>query len=101
MEMAMTGALYGASDAERFGLVNRVVPAGRALEEARALARAVADQSAAALSIGKRAFYAQIDRPLAEAYALAGEAMIENLAEADSVEGIGAFLEKRRPVWTR
>jgi enoyl-CoA hydratase/carnithine racemase len=99
MEMALTGGLYGAADAERFGLVNRVVPAGRALEEAQALARTVGDHSAPTLAIGKRAFYAQIEQPLNEAYRLAAQAMVENLAIPDSVEGLGAFLEKRRPSW--
>jgi enoyl-CoA hydratase/carnithine racemase len=99
LEMALTGRLYSAEEAERFGLVNHVVPEGRALEEALALARAIADHSAPTLAIGKRAFYAQIERPLEEAYALASLAMIDNLAEPDSVEGLGAFLEKRRPVW--
>ena len=99
MEMAMTGRLYSAADAERFGLVNRVVPEGRALEEAQALAKDIARQSPTTLAIGKRAFYAQIERPLDEAYAVASLAMIDNLAEPDSVEGMGAFIEKRRPQW--
>jgi enoyl-CoA hydratase/carnithine racemase len=77
-----------------------VVPEGRALSEAQSLARAIAERSAPTLAIGKRAFYAQIEKPLDEAYALASRAMVDNLAEPDSVEGIGAFLEKRRPVWT-
>jgi enoyl-CoA hydratase/carnithine racemase len=89
MEMALTGALYTAAEAERFGLVNRVVPEGRALREAQALAG----------EIGKRAFYAQIEAPLSDAYALASKAMIENLAHPDSAEGIGAFLDKRAPKW--
>ena len=83
MEMAMTGRLYSAAEAERFGLVNRVVPEGRALDEAQALARTVAQHSAAALAIGKRAFYARIERRLDEAYAVASLAMIDNLAEPD------------------
>jgi enoyl-CoA hydratase/carnithine racemase len=99
MEMALTGRLYSAEEAERFGLVNRVVPEGRALDEALALARTISSHSAPTLAIGKRAFYAQIERPLDEAYALASVAMIDNLAEPDSVEGLGAFLDKRRPVW--
>jgi enoyl-CoA hydratase/carnithine racemase len=99
MEMALTGKLFSAGEAERFGLVNRVVPEGLALSEAQALARTIAERSAPTLAIGKRTFYAQIEQPLDEAYALASRAMIDNLAEPDSVEGIGAFLEKRRPVW--
>jgi len=99
MEMALTGRLYGAAEAERFGLVNRVVPEGRALEEARALARTIAERSAPTVAIGKRAFYAQIDEPLNEAYRLAAQAMVENLALPDSIEGLGAFLDKRPPIW--
>ena len=81
MEMAMTGRLYSAAEAERFGLVNRVVPEGHALEEAQALAKTIAQQSGPTLAIGKRAFYAQIEQPLDEAYSVASLAMIDNLAE--------------------
>jgi enoyl-CoA hydratase/carnithine racemase len=99
MEMALTGDLYDAQTAERFGLVNRVVPAGAALAEARALAAKIAARSAATLAIGKRAFYRQIDLPLDEAYALAVRAMVENLLHPDSAEGAAAFLDKRPPRW--
>jgi enoyl-CoA hydratase/carnithine racemase len=99
MEMALTGKLYTAAEAERFGLVNRVVPEGQALAEARALARAIAKRSGRVIAIGKRAFYEQIDQPLALAYSLAEKAMVDNLAEPDSIEGIAAFLEKREPNW--
>ena len=101
MEMAMTGQLYSAADVERFGLVNRVVPEGRALEEAQALAKTIAQQSGPTLAIGKRAFYTQIEQPLDQAYSVASLAMIDNLAESDCVEGMSAFLEKRRPIWER
>ena len=99
MEMALTGALYGADEAERFGLVNRVVPAGKALAEAQELAATIAARSPATLAIGKRAFYRQMEMPLAEAYAAAACAMVDNLAHADAGEGIGAFLDKRAPHW--
>jgi enoyl-CoA hydratase/carnithine racemase len=101
MEMAMTGQLYSAAEAEHFGLVNRVAPEGHALEDAQALAKTIAQQSAPTLAIGKRAFYDQIERPLDEAYSVASVAMIDNLAEPDCVEGMSAFLEKRRPTWER
>ncbi len=99
MEMALTGRLYSAAEAERMGLINRVVSPGQALAEARALARTIAERSAPAIAIGKRAFYEQIEQPLGVAYALAAKAMVENLAEPDSSEGIAAFLEKRAPHW--
>ncbi len=99
MEMALTGELYGADDAERFGLVNRVVPVGRALPEAQRLAEGIAARSAATLAIGKRTFNRQIEAPLAEAYALAAQAMVENLAHPDAGEGVAAFLDKRSPKW--
>jgi enoyl-CoA hydratase/carnithine racemase len=99
LEMALTGRLYDAPEAARLGLVNRVVPEGRALSEAKALAVDIASRSAPVLAIGKRAFNEQIEEPLAVAYALAAKAMVENLAEADSSEGIAAFLEKRQPRW--
>ena len=97
--MALSGALYSAGDAERFGLVNRVVPEGRALAEAQKLAESIGARSAAALGIGKRTFYRQIETPLPEAYALASKAMVDNLAHPDAGEGIGALLEKRAPKW--
>ena len=99
MEMALTGDLYDAETAERFGLVNRVVPVGAALAEAHALAQRIAARSAATLAIGKRAYYRQIDMPLDEAYALAGRAMIANLLHPDSADGAAAFLDKRPPHW--
>ena len=99
MEMALTGRLYSAAEAERMGLVNRVVAPGQALAEAQALARGIAERSAPTIAIGKRAFYEQIDEPLDVAYALAAKAMVDNLAEPNSSEGIAAFLEKRAPHW--
>jgi enoyl-CoA hydratase/carnithine racemase len=99
MEMALTGAFYSADQAERFGLINRVVPAGQALAHAQALGADLATRSAKTLAIGKRTFYAQIEANLGEAYALASRAMVENLALSDSREGIEAFLEKRAPQW--
>lgn len=99
MEMALTGELYSAEAALRFGLVSRVTAAGAAEDEAMKLAASFAKRSAKTLAIGKRAFYRQIERPLDEAYALASEAMVSNLSEPDAEEGIAAFLDKRAPRW--
>ncbi len=99
MEMALTGDLYSAAEAERFGLVNRVVPAGQALAEAQKIARRLATRSAPTLAMGKKAFYQQVELGLADAYALASRAMVDNFMHPDAGEGAAAFLEKRSPRW--
>lgn len=99
MEMLLTGMMIGSAEAQRIGLINRVVPAGRALDEAEALARHIAARSAHAVRLGKRSFHAQVEQPLAEAYRIAAATMVENLLAEDAAEGIGAFLEKRAPQW--
>jgi enoyl-CoA hydratase/carnithine racemase len=99
MEMLLTGDMASAADALRIGLVNRVVPPGEERAEAMRLARRIASKSAAAIRHGKRAFYAQRELALADAYAHASRVMVDNMVEADAREGIGAFLAKRPPQW--
>ena len=65
-----------------------------------ALAQSLAQKLPAALSIGKAAFAAQTGLPLDQAYAAAGAAMVDNLLNTATSEGISAFLEKRAPNWT-
>ena len=101
MEMLLLGEMLAARDAAEYGLVNRVVPAGRLLDEALALADAVASKPAATLAIGKEAFYRQIEMPLADAYDYAAGVMVENMMHAESKEGIGAFIDKRSPDWDK
>lgn len=97
--MLMTGELVDAAHAERIGLVNRVVPAAALTEETMALARQIAEKSAAVLSLGKRAQLEQSGLGLREAYARASEAMVQNLLMADGREGLSAFRDKRPAVW--
>jgi enoyl-CoA hydratase/carnithine racemase len=99
MEMLLLGEMIGASDAADYGLVNRVVAEGAALAEALAMAEIIASKSTATVAIGKRAFYDQLEQPLVEAYALAAKAMVENMLYRDAEEGIGAFIDKRKPQW--
>jgi enoyl-CoA hydratase/carnithine racemase len=99
MEMLLLGEMVDAATARDHGLVNRVTPAGGALAEALALGRAIAAKSAATVAVGKRAFYAQAELGLDEAYRLAMAVMTENLMARDANEGVGAFLDKRPPVW--
>jgi enoyl-CoA hydratase/carnithine racemase len=79
--------------------VNRVVPAAQLDAAIGALAATIAAKSPAALAMGKRAFYGQIDMSLPDAYALAGESMACNMLDPDAAEGIDAFLGKRAPQW--
>ena len=100
MELLLTGDMIDAAEAQRMGLVNRVVPAGTAVEAAVALARRVARHSGPALRLGKRGVRAQAGQPLDRAYEIASAIMVENMRTADAAEGIGAFLDKRPPAWT-
>ena len=81
------------------GLVNRAVPAGEALAEAGRLAAIIASKSAATVKTGKRAFYEQREMGLKAAYDHASAVMVENMLARDAEEGIGAFMEKRAPIW--
>ncbi|WP_298433296.1 enoyl-CoA hydratase [uncultured Jannaschia sp.] len=101
MEMLTTGGFLSAAEAVDAGLVNRAVPADRLEVETQALAETVASKLGRAVRIGKGAFYAQLERPVDAAYALTRDAMVANLAEPDTAEGIQAFLEKRAPRWTQ
>ena len=83
-----------------WGLVNRVVPAGKALDGAMDLARRIASKSPATVKIGKQAFYRQLEVGLGEAYQQAAAVMVENMLFQDAKEGIDAFIEKRAPTWT-
>ena len=99
MELALTGDLFPAEDAFRFGLVNRVVPAEELREATEALAQKIASKSNQAIQTGKQAFYSQIDMPIEQAYAFATEKMIEGTKTHDAKEGTKAFFEKRKPKW--
>jgi enoyl-CoA hydratase/carnithine racemase len=99
MEMLLSGQPIDAHTAAQWGLVNRVVADSELVSETRKLAMLIADASSLTVGIGKQAFYAQIDLDQAKAYEYTKEVMSQNAMAADAQEGIGAFLDKRKPVW--
>lgn len=101
MEMLLMGDMLPAQAAAEYGLVNRVVPHERVLEEAMAMAHILASKPRATLAIGKEAFYRQVEMTLGDAYDYAAGVMVENMLHAEADEGIGAFLEKRPPDWNK
>ena len=99
LEMLLGGEMINAPTAERIGLVNRIVAAGTAAQEALSLAMKLAQKPSSVLQAGKRAFYDLRPLPVAEAYEKASTLMAESMIQPDAREGIAAFLEKRAPLW--
>ena len=98
-QMLMTGEMIDAQTAQDWGLINTVVPAAELHNATRALAGKIAEASTLTVSIGKQAFYTQIDLDQPKAYAYAKEVMSMNALAPDAQEGITAFLEKRLACW--
>ncbi|MCF3975130.1 enoyl-CoA hydratase [Paracoccus salsus] len=99
MEMLLTGDMIPAARAAEIGLVNRTVAPDALREATLEMARRIASKSSMTLATGKRAFYAQREMTLAEAYDYASKVMVENMLARDAEEGIGAFIDKRAPHW--
>ena len=99
MEMLLLGELLPAEQAREFGLVNRVTPPDQLMPETMAMACQIADKSPLTVAIGKEAFYRQVETDLASAYDYAADVMVRNMLVRDAEEGIGAFIEKRKPTW--
>jgi enoyl-CoA hydratase/carnithine racemase len=99
MEMLVTGDLIDAETAKSWGLINRVVPADQLDAEVAKFTDAIRAKSGAAIAMGKEAFYRQVDLRLSEAYHLAGRTMTCNLQDPDGVEGVDAFVSKRKAAW--
>ncbi len=99
MEMLLTGRPIDSATALAWGLVNRVAPLERLDETVQGLVDDILAKSPAVIRNGKRAFYDQLDRPLADAYDVAGKAMTKGILLEDAAEGMDAFLQKRPAEW--
>ncbi len=98
-EMILTGRRVGADEALSWGLVNAVHPAGRLLDEAKALASRIAENSPMAIRRAKRMMRFALAGDLASGMEREAEAFGESFGSADQREGMSAFVEKRAPVF--
>src|SRR3954453_17158532 len=99
MELALTGDPVDARTAAEWGLINAAVPDDELDDAVDGLLPRATRGSRFGKGVGKQTLYAQLDRPEADAYAIAVEVMAALSQSAGAKEGMAAFLEKRRPVW--
>lgn len=100
-EMLFTGEFIDAQTALAWGLVNRVVRPERLDAEISALVELIKEKPPVVCAEGKHLFYDQIESTLANAYKIASKAITLNMLGADAGEGVGAFIEKRKPNWKK
>jgi enoyl-CoA hydratase/carnithine racemase len=100
MDMVLTGRMMDAAEAERAGLVSRVVPADKLEEEALGVATAIAALSPNAVMLTKEMVNAAYEAPLAEGIKLERRLFHSLFAFEDQKEGMAAFIEKRKPSFT-
>ncbi len=101
LDLLLTSRIFGADEAFRLGLVNEIVPPGRLAARVKELADTLLANSPQALSATKRLLVAQQKQWLSTAIADAIEASAEARTTSDFREGVAAFLEKRKPSWTK
>ena len=99
-EMIFTGDMIDAATAERIGLVNRVVSPDRLAAESRALALKILEKSPAAIGLAKACLRAAMEMPLSAGLDFETAAFGVVGSTHDKEEGMSAFIEKRKPVWT-
>lgn len=99
MQMLLTGDPISAPTAVEWGLVNEAVPDDGLDEAVNGLVDKILRYSSRTIALGKRAYYAQAGLPESAAYQVTTPIMAENAADDDAQEGMGAFLDRRKPVW--
>jgi enoyl-CoA hydratase/carnithine racemase len=100
MELLMTGEFIDAETAERYGLLNSVVDADHLDQSINELVANIVRHPKRVISLGKKMFYKQLNQELSEAYQGAAETISDNMMLEETLEGIDAFIEKRKPNWS-
>ena len=100
MDLILTGRTIGAEEAERSGLVSRVVPADDLLTEAKAVATTISQMSRSASRMAKEAVNRAFESTLAEGLLYERRLFHSTFATEDQSEGMAAFVEKRTPNFT-
>jgi len=99
LEMVLTGDIISAAEAQRLGLVNKVVPADKLEEATLELARKLAAKSPLALQAGKAGLYGMQNVPYNQALHALSDRFAALCCTEDAEEGVKAFLDKRTPEW--
>jgi enoyl-CoA hydratase/carnithine racemase len=99
LEMLLSGDMIDAAEAERLGIVNKVVPADKQEEETWAFAEKLIQKSPLAVEMGKHFYYKTLDMPFQQKFAHSSEVFSRLCSTEDAQEGVCAFLEKRKPAW--
>ena len=99
MEMILTGRMMDAAEAERSGLVARVVPAANLMDEAMKVAETIASMSLPSVITAKEAVNRAFEASLQEGVLFERRVFQALFATDDQKEGMKAFVEKRKPVW--
>ena len=99
MDLILTGRMMDATEAERSGLVARVVPAASLMDEAMKVAETIANMSLPSVLAGKEAINRAFESGLSEGMAFERRIFHSLFATEDQKEGMKAFVEKRAPKW--
>jgi enoyl-CoA hydratase/carnithine racemase len=98
-EMLVTGGFIDAEEARQKGLVNRVADPDALATAVAELAASIVAKPPVALAMGKALFYRQLEVGIGAAYQDAGQTMACNMMDAAALEGVQAFIDKRKPAW--
>jgi 1,4-dihydroxy-2-naphthoyl-CoA synthase len=98
-DLLFTGRVFSAQEAASLGLVSRLAPEDEVMAEARKVAQVLASKSPQLMALGKTAFTRAIDIDYRKSIAAAVDLVSTTTGMEDSVEGLKAFVEKRKPVW--